>query len=138
MRARQDTEAGTISVLSMLAKCGPARASDLAKALMLDLSTVSRHVQSLERAGFVEKTPDATDRRATNLDLTPAGKDEIERIWRRRIDMMRDGLSHWDPEELRTFSRLLSRYSEDFTAIIAKPVSKTDDEHRETNDEDGH
>jgi DNA-binding MarR family transcriptional regulator len=121
MRARHDNpEAGAISVLSTLAKCGPVRSSELAQTLFLDLSTVSRHVQNLERSGYVEKVADPTDGRAMTLHLTPEGKDHIEHFWRRRTEMMRDGLSHWDAADLRTFAELLGRYAEDFVAIIAK------------------
>jgi DNA-binding MarR family transcriptional regulator len=134
MRARQDSaEMGTISVLSLLAKCGPSRASDLAKELMLDLSTVSRHTQGLERSGYIEKIADPTDRRAMTLHLTAEGKAYIEQIWRNRLELMREGLDHWDPQDLRTLSTLLSRYTEDFMAIMSK---HSEDKHGKTT-EDG-
>ncbi len=121
MRARHESaDAGTIAVLSVLAKCGPIRASEAAQTLFLDLSTVSRHVQTLERAGYVEKVADPTDRRAMTLHLTPEGKEHIAQIWERRIAQMREGLSHWDPAELRQLTELLRRYGEDFSAIVAK------------------
>lgn len=120
MRARQNPESGTVAILSTLAKCGPVRASELAQTLFLDLSTVSRHVQNLERAGYIEKVADPTDRRAMTLHLTTEGKDHVEHFWRVRTALMREGLSHWDPADLRTLTELLTRYSEDFAAIIAK------------------
>lgn len=131
MRLRQDSEQGTITVLSMLNKCGPARASDLARDLSLDLSTVSRHVQSLEKSGLVEKIADPTDRRAMTLHVTTDGKDYIEQLWQRRTVRMREGLAHWDPDDLRTLTRLMDRYAEDFAAITAK---QDDDKHAPTKD----
>jgi DNA-binding MarR family transcriptional regulator len=125
MRARQDNaEAGMTSVLSVLAKCGPIRASEVAQLLFLDLSTVSRHVQNLERAGYVEKVADPTDRRAMTLHLTGEGKDHVEQIWERRIATMRENLSHWDPADLRKLTELLSRYSEDFATIVTKGMEE--------------
>jgi DNA-binding MarR family transcriptional regulator len=126
LRLRSDNEMGTISVLSTLTKCGPARASDLARDLVLDLSTVSRHVQSLEKSGLVEKAADPTDRRAMTLHVTAEGKDYIERLWDRKLAQMREGLAHWEPEDLRTLTRLMGRYAEDYLAIAAKH-----DEHHE-------
>src|SRR5258708_7240883 len=108
MRARQDNpEAGMTSVLSLLAKCGPIRASEVAQLLFLDLSTVSRHVQNRDRAGSVEKVADPKDRRAMTLHLTAEGKDHVEQLWQSRTALMREGLSHWDPADLRKLTELL-------------------------------
>jgi DNA-binding MarR family transcriptional regulator len=120
MRARKEPEGGQISVLMMLSKCGPVRSSDLAKELFLDQSTVSRHVAHLEADGLVEKVADPTDRRATKLHLTDLGRKHVQDFWQQRIEAMREGFEHWDPEELRTLSRLVARYVEDFGAMVAK------------------
>jgi DNA-binding MarR family transcriptional regulator len=114
MRARQENDGGGTAVLGMLAKCGPVRASDLAKELFLDLSTVSRHVQHLERDGLIERAPDPRDRRATTLHLTALGRKHLDDFWQRKIEAMREGLDDWDPEEMRTLLRLLRRYVEDY------------------------
>src|SRR4051812_32997654 len=106
MRARKEPEGGQVSVLAMLSKCGPVRSSDLAKELFLDQSTVSRHVAHLETAGLVEKVADTADRRATQLHLTELGRKHVQDFWQKRIEAMRDGFEHWDPEDLRTLSRL--------------------------------
>ncbi|NUR26490.1 MAG: winged helix-turn-helix transcriptional regulator [Catenulispora sp.] len=120
MRARKEPEGGQISALMMLAKCGPVRSSDLAKELFLDQSTVSRHVAHLEASGLVEKVADPTDGRATQLHLTELGTKHVQDFWQQRITAMREGFEHWDPEDLRTLSRLMVRYVEDFSAIITR------------------
>ena len=114
MRARQENDGGGTAVLGMLAKCGPVRASDLARELFLDLSTVSRHVQHLERDGLIERAPDPHDRRATTLHLTGLGTKHLDDFWQRKIEAMREGLDDWDPQEMRTLLRLLRRYVEDY------------------------
>jgi DNA-binding MarR family transcriptional regulator len=119
MRARKEPEGGQASVLAMLGKCGPIRTSDLAKELFLDQSTVSRHIAHLEADGLVEKVADPEDRRATQLHLTELGHKHVQDFWHKRIEAMREGLGHWDPEDLRTLKRLMGRYVEDFGAIIA-------------------
>ncbi|MEY9930073.1 DNA-binding MarR family transcriptional regulator [Catenulispora sp. GP43] len=120
MRSRREPEGGQIAALSMLAKCGPIRSSDLAKELFLDQSTVSRHVAHLETDGLVEKVADPNDGRATQLHLTDLGQKHIHDFWHKRIEAMREGFEHWDPEDLRTLGRLMNRYVEDFAAIVAK------------------
>ena len=120
MRSRKEPEGGQVAALGMLAKCGPVRSSDLAKNLFLDQSTVSRHVAHLEADGLVEKVADASDRRATQLHVTELGQKHIQDFWQKRIDAMREGFDHWEPQDLRTLSRLMTRYVEDFSALIAK------------------
>lgn len=127
MRDRQENpEAGAMSVMSVIARRGPCRVGEVAHLLSLDLSTVSRHVQNLERTGYVEKASDPNDRRATTLSLTHEGAAHIEQFWTRRTAQMRDGLSHWDPEDLRTLKALLARYTEDLSALTPKAP---DDKH---------
>jgi DNA-binding MarR family transcriptional regulator len=54
--------------------------TSLAAALDLDPSTLSRTVDGLVKTGWVERTPDATDRRAVRLALTAAGRDKVAEI----------------------------------------------------------
>src|ERR671916_40196 len=51
---------------------GPQRQSDLATVFDTDSASMTRSVQRLERAGFVRRRPDPTDRRATPVQPTPA------------------------------------------------------------------
>ena len=129
MRSRREPEGGQIAALSMLSKCGPVRSSDLAKELFLDQSTVSRHVAHLEADGLVEKVADPYDGRATQLHLTDLGHKHIQDFWQKRIDAMREGFEHWDRQDLRTLGTLMSRYIEDFSAIVAKNADAQERPH---------
>ena len=137
MRSRKDPEAGQITALGMLSKCGPIRSSDLAKEMFLDQSTVSRHVAHLEADGLIEKVADASDRRATQLHVTDLGRKHLQDIWQKRIDAMREGFEHWDPADLRTLSRLMTRYVEDFSAIVAKRNESKPESQNGPTTEDG-
>ncbi len=53
---------------------GGARLSTLGKILMVHPTTVKLTVDQLERSGLVTRTPHPTDRRATLVVLTPAGR----------------------------------------------------------------
>jgi DNA-binding MarR family transcriptional regulator len=52
----------------------------LAGALELDVSTLSRTVEGLVRAGLVERSADPADRRAVRLRLTAAGGERVATI----------------------------------------------------------
>ena len=54
--------------------------NDLANILGLDKSTMSRHVQSLVKEGYVKSTPGEEDRRFTSLSLTTQGEAVQQRL----------------------------------------------------------
>jgi DNA-binding MarR family transcriptional regulator len=57
---------------------GQMRRVDLADELLLTASGVTRLLEGLERAGFVERGECASDRRVTYAVLTPAGREKLE------------------------------------------------------------
>src|SRR5580693_2421557 len=63
--------------LRTLAAMGPVSTKALATALNLDASTVTRQITVLERARFVERRPDPSDRRSSTIVLTPQGHQEM-------------------------------------------------------------
>jgi DNA-binding MarR family transcriptional regulator len=99
-----------------LADSNGLRLSELAEELHTDLSTVSRQVQSAERAGVVERWPDPTDGRASLVGLTPAGRvalDSIRGVHRAEIVA---AIEAWRPQDQQTFARLMDRFSSGFLA----------------------
>jgi DNA-binding MarR family transcriptional regulator len=60
------------------AEGGRMRRIDLADELMLTASGITRLLDGLERAGFVERGECASDRRVTYAVLTPAGREKLE------------------------------------------------------------
>jgi len=67
------------SVLFRLVE-GPARLSDLAQKVGIDISTLSRQVHHLEASGLVARTVVEEDRRAALLAVTDKGRDLVRRI----------------------------------------------------------
>ena len=59
---------------------GPVTATELARAMGLDKSTLSRTVEGLEQAGLVERGPHLDDARARRLTLTAAGRAQVKGI----------------------------------------------------------
>ena len=111
----QSSEHGRVSVLFMLSRLGPMRASALAKECMLDLSTVSRHLRALEDEGHVVKSADPDDKRAFQLGLTERGHDFVQEFWRARVASVHSALaeSAWSADEVRALATLLDRFVRD-------------------------
>src|SRR5579875_461896 len=104
---------GPAAVLLALAKCGPTRASDLARLVFLDLSTVSRHLRALEEEGQVARQADPADGRAARIALTDKGEAFVKEYWDRRISELHDALSDWPTDEVGTLTRLLDKLIRD-------------------------
>lgn len=106
-----DLDRSAYGIMCQLADHGPQRLGALAQKFGLDPSTITRQVQALEVAGFVERTTDPADRRASILDLTSTGAEILadERGRRRaRLDEMLEGWSDADRSE---FARLLAKWN---------------------------
>jgi DNA-binding MarR family transcriptional regulator len=61
------------SLLSTLLHLGPVRASDLAMAMQLTPSALTRNLQALQAQGWIETTHNEVDGRSHLLALTPQG-----------------------------------------------------------------
>jgi len=73
------------SLLSYVVKLAPVRPSDLAKAMEMDASTLTRNLQSLIAAGWVEIGPgvDGRSRVVTATDAGRAKRAEAQAEWKR-------------------------------------------------------
>lgn len=94
-------------VMMQLWDLGAQRQSELIALLDSDASTMTRTIQRLERAGFVRRRPDPTDRRATLVEPTPASKHlrrRIEAIWAELEGLT---VGEWSDTERRRASAVL-------------------------------
>lgn len=86
-----DTEVGKsglkttqYSLLSHILRLGPVRPGDLARAMRMDASTLTRNLRPLQDAGWVEVTA-GDDARSRSVQLTEAGRakrQEAQRHWK--------------------------------------------------------
>lgn len=104
-------ERSSYGILCQLADEGPQRLGALATTFGLDPSTITRQVRTLEDAGLAARTTDASDRRASILDLTPEGREILDRTRERRRERLRQAMHDWTEEELAEFGRLLDKFS---------------------------
>jgi DNA-binding MarR family transcriptional regulator len=87
--------------------------SELADYLGLDKSTVSGLVDRAEKRGLLQRTPNAADRRAVDVHLTPAGLDLADRgatLVARSLSPMTSRLT---PADTRRLTALLEHMLQD-------------------------
>jgi len=80
----EDVTLAQYRVLVELASHGSLRAADLAAALAVDRSTATRMCERLVRKRLVHRRRESADRRAVRLTLTPAGRELVHEVTRRR------------------------------------------------------
>lgn len=76
-----------ILILDLLATEGPKRPSAIADHLKVTTGGVTVLTTKLIKGGFIEKTPNETDRRASQIHITDAGLDILQQS-REHIDML--------------------------------------------------
>lgn len=102
-------EPGLYPILFALAQ-GESRISDIAAAVMSDVSTVSRQVRHLVAEGMVDKLADPQDRRARLIQLTPLGVGVMEKLRQVRTLWFLHLFQSWDVEDVEQFRRLMDRF----------------------------
>ncbi len=116
----EGVEPPTYGILFTLER-GPLRLSDLSACVHTEISTISRQVSALTKAGLVEKVPDPDDGRAQLIRVTDAGHATMLRLRDRRDDWLAGLLSDWDPEDIHTLARLLRHLNDEVeTSLDAK------------------
>jgi DNA-binding MarR family transcriptional regulator len=80
---------------------GPPRMSDLAERLTLSRGGITKLVDRLEDAGYVERVSCSDDRRSLSADLTEAGErmvEEMRAVYRSEVDRYLGGISGEEAE----------------------------------------
>jgi DNA-binding MarR family transcriptional regulator len=87
----------------------PLRVSELARCIGLDSSTVSRHVAHLEGGGYLSRSGDPDDRRASRLHLTDRGRAVLDEAMRARARAVAAAIEDWSPEDRELLTTLMIR-----------------------------
>lgn len=96
-------------VLGLLRDHGPMSPSELSERLIVTRATVTGLVDSLERRGFVRRTPDPADRRRLRIEITPSGLDVVQQVRATVHRAEKAWLAALSDAELRTYIELLHR-----------------------------
>jgi DNA-binding MarR family transcriptional regulator len=89
------------------------RVSDLACRVELDVSTVSRQIKHLEDKGYIERTADPDDGRASLVRLTDEGTSTMRAAMQRRLDRISTALAHWSDQDREALQSMLTRLAAD-------------------------
>jgi DNA-binding MarR family transcriptional regulator len=103
-RLRQQTEgeitASQLSALSSVSRLGPLTLGALAAIERVRPPTMTRIVGHLEAAGLVVRRPAPRDRRSAEVELSPAGRELLERSRTRKDAYLAGLLTTLDPGQL--------------------------------------
>ncbi|MFE2182488.1 MarR family winged helix-turn-helix transcriptional regulator [Streptomyces sp. NPDC059455] len=92
------------TALGALATHGSMRISTLATRLGIALPTTSRMVELLDTAGWIERTPDPEDRRASLIALTDTGRELLRAVRHEAATRLATRIDKLSPEERQTLS----------------------------------
>ncbi|MEU7353796.1 MarR family transcriptional regulator [Streptomyces albidoflavus] len=122
-----DCPPGSIAVLNLLDLHGEMRMSRMAELLAVDMSVTSRHVAHVADRGWLDRSPDPSDRRSRILRLTPEGKLLLTELSERYVRTLGHYMENWSDEEVDQLISLLGRLREDFGDCRSIPGRLTDE-----------
>ena len=114
-------ERATYLLLVHLVKDGPRRAGALADAVHSDPSTISRQIGHLVKLGYVERTADPEDGRATLLAATAEGRRVFEENRRLRNERFSQILASWSDADRAALTTMLGRLATDIETFVGGP-----------------
>ena len=110
--ADQELSLASYDVLVQLAEAPERRLrmTELATAVLLSRSGVTRLVDRLEKAGLVARCPVASDGRGVAAGLTPAGLDRLRKAAPTHLaGVVRHFVARLDPDDLHAMERISRR-----------------------------
>jgi DNA-binding MarR family transcriptional regulator len=90
---------------------GPAKASQVAIAVAMDRSAVSRLTRKLIQAGIIQIRPDPADGRGVMLSVTDRGRNRIGKATKRKGEIFRRRIEAWSEADIVLFTQLLRRFN---------------------------
>jgi DNA-binding MarR family transcriptional regulator len=114
--AAHDLTPAQLFVLTCLGQEDGQQPKDLAEKVFLDSSSVTGLIDRTERAGFLERRPDPSDRRALRIYLTGAGKAKLAELEPILANVQerthREFFSGYSPEQVESFLGMLHQMRE--------------------------
>jgi DNA-binding MarR family transcriptional regulator len=120
-KRRYPLERAHYLLLGLIEREGPQSIAGLATHLLLDGSTVTRQVATMEELRLVEREPHPQDGRSTLINATPHGRREAAKMRDIRLTRVAALLEGWTGKERATFAELLARLNVTFAATLSTP-----------------
>jgi DNA-binding MarR family transcriptional regulator len=121
-RAPRAVSLTAISTLATLERTGPRRVTELAGVQGVSQPSMTSLVTGLEKAGYVERRDDPTDKRAALVALTDAGTEALRERRRLGTEAVAELLDQLSPDERRVLDTALP---------VLQRLRELDDEQRE-------
>jgi len=93
---------------------------DLARALGVQPATVSKMIQRMERAGFVERRADPDDQRVSRVFLTEAGRQVKQQVDARFDQLEREAIEGLSAQDVLALHRLLTRLRDNLARCMER------------------
>jgi DNA-binding MarR family transcriptional regulator len=107
--AKFDISAPQLIVLASLASREADSAASLCKNISYDPGAMTRMIDRLEQKGLVRRTPHPEDRRATNLEITSAGRALYPQLVAAKETVAAQFLRGFGEDEIRALESMLNR-----------------------------
>ena len=114
---KQRPKASELRLLQAVAMHEGSRPSELAEALGVDRSLVTRQLRDLEDEGKVAVRPDPSDGRAFVAELTELGRQQIAELTEFGMRRYESFVADWDPTEVHELTRLLWKFERSKAAV---------------------
>jgi DNA-binding MarR family transcriptional regulator len=108
-------------LLGVLEREGPQSIAALATHLLLDGSTVTRQVATMEDLGLVAKVPHPQDGRSSLIQATAQGRREAAKMRHLRLRRIGALLRDWDGKERASFAALLGKLNVSLAQVLSAP-----------------
>jgi DNA-binding MarR family transcriptional regulator len=115
---------GMMFVLHNVQARGLLRVSELAACMGLDASTASRHVKQLEDGGYLARTGDPDDRRASRVRLTRRGRAALDQAMRARGALVDRATADWPAADRTALATLMTRLADSLDRLAADPENR--------------
>jgi len=112
-------EPGHIDILDLLDGESPRRMNDLAAALRVDPSTVTRAIQRMEADGLVQRTQAPGDGRGVTVTPTDEGRRRWRDVAVRRHDIVEHIMAPLNDADQRRLVELLDRFVKSLDAYVS-------------------
>jgi DNA-binding MarR family transcriptional regulator len=112
-----DHAVGALMALGSVRRLGPARISDIAADLQVNLSVASRQIQALGADGYVDRVSDPHDGRSSLVALSAAGDAKLARAHERLTEALARAVDGWEPAQVTDLADGIVR----LRASLARP-----------------
>jgi len=116
MRSQYEGKASQKRILMILNGAGVMTQRDLTEYLAIQPGSASEILSKLETAGLILRTPNETDRRTTDIQLTDAGKSLAQEAADQRHQRHQEMFACLSEEEKQTLLTLLEKLRDDWKA----------------------